>query len=240
METEWTCQVAASSLIAVSRILYTNGLTAYRLGEDQLASSLTRCIHCDSGKVKACTGWRLSLRRPHAIQLVPILYKQGTFLISIEGQFSAQRSAPGDTISKPLASGTASIFIEERGRRVARSHADLAQQNQHGTVWHLQLGGLSGADQQRPPHEWVDVPRWPSQPFDWVLATEVALFNFAFEKWCELKTTPAWKEVVKKSEDLVLNSYHERFNEYWTTRGSHDSWLAAQCNRTSDWNPRPA
>lgn len=234
---EWTCSQAAASLLGMTQILHDQGFTSSRLMRDQLPNVLARCKPCQSGK--PCTGWRISLRNKSAVRFLPLPYQGKTLSVTVEGSFNSERTKPGDVELRPMKTSKVAIVVEEAGQRIARSHVDLAEPTQHGPVWHLQVGGLSSADHARPIYEWLDVPRWSTPPFDWVLATEMALFNFAFDRWRKLKKMAQWKDIVKRSENLLLRHYTVQLQEYWSKRNSYDSWLSAQCNRTGGWNPRP-
>lgn len=126
------------------------------------------------------------------------------------------------------------------GRAITRQHLDLANNGssnlpQHGPVWHLQLGGANvdlGLGR-------LDVPRWPSAPLDFMLLVDLVLFTFWFDIWKSLSHQANWRRWVKRSEALVLGHYHDWMNSYWTYPERYPSWLAAQCNQTSGWNPRP-
>jgi hypothetical protein len=47
-----------------------------------------------------------------------------------------------------------------------------------------------------------------------------------------------WRSIIKNAEQLVLTHYFQRLGEYLNSPNRYDSWLAAQCNQTSGWNPR--
>lgn len=121
----------------------------------------------------------------------------------------------------------------------ARQHLDLANPDQHGSVWHLQLGGLATGGLRHKELEWLDVPRWPALPMDMILVLELVIYNFHNEDWLELRRMNPWRRIVKNSELLMHRCYFERFREYCNRREADDSWLAYQCNRTSSWKPRP-
>ncbi len=141
----------------------------------------------------------------------------------------------------PVADATFPIELRKiaNDELCARHHLDLANLDQPGPVWHLQLGGLAAGVQRHKELEWLDVPRWPALPMDMILVLELAIYNFRNSDWLELRKTNPWRDIVKRSEQLMHRRYLERLKEYWDRQEAGDSWLAYQCNQTSDWNLRP-
>lgn len=205
------------------------------------------CGNCRGGNTnpRACRGWFFSFRGLNALRFEPSEVKGRAVRVAIEGLYDFRHSMHGrswtDWTKSPIKQTSSVLVVEDvrNDRLLTRQHLDLAEPAQAGPVWHLQLGGLP-SEGQRPEHEWLDEPRWPSRPLDFTLTVELAVYGFFWEAWNQLKVTNPWKLWVHRSEELILSHYHERITDYWNRRTDLDSWLAAQCNRSSDWDPRPS
>jgi hypothetical protein len=212
-----------------------------------MGSVLTKCQPCRAGGTspRRCRGWRISLKGLTALRFELADVHGRLARVTIEGIYDFQHSEHArrwpDWTAAPMSHCSSVIYVEEALSEtpLTRQHLDLANREQAGPVWHLQLGGLP-SEGARPTHEWLDVPRWPSHPLDFALTVELTVYNFFSEAWSRLKTSNPWRLWIHRSEELVLSHYHQRFSDYWNRRTDLDSWLATQCNQSSGWDPRPS
>jgi hypothetical protein len=241
----WNCGEAAECLTFVARELARRGLITGWVGADDVASILRRCRPCTRRRnPNQCMGWELDFGDSKPLRFTPVNLKEREISVTVTGRFSFQRTHRDrweDWKRQPMRECNLAIFLRDvrDNKPLTRQHLELASNDgsslQHGPVWHLQLGGvpLKGVLGR------LEVPRWPSAPLDFMLLVDLVLFTFWFDHWKELRRQASWRRWVKRSEVLVLGHYHEWMNSYWTNPERHDSWLAAQCNQTSGWNPRP-
>lgn len=233
--TQLTCQEMEECTSFVGRRLREVELTDYWSGENRgVAGVVNACAPCRAAssqvRPKKCQGWRLDFWGNAALRLAPTdvdgrlvnaVLEGGLVVGPLSGQIrEIERVNFAISVKDPL-----------QDKLLTRQHCDRANPNQPGSVWHMQLGGLPSIRSQRPEYEWLDLPRWPSLPIDFMLAVEVLTYNFQWETWCDLRQDSGWQGWVKESEDLVLAPYRDELNQYWATRGSHTSWLSVQCNR---------
>ena len=73
---------------------------------------------------------------------------------------------------------------------------------------------------------------------DLILLLELAIYSFHHDSWAKLSATNPWRNIVKRSERLMLTHFRSRLDEYFQIGDAANSWLAHQCNR-SGWDPRP-
>ncbi len=208
--------------------------------------ALQPCDSCRAtgsrGNARKCRGWLLSFRGQQALWLRPVDLRARTIQPSVEGSFDLRRATRSRSWqTAPIAScnGVIQLHDPATGDVLTRQHLDLANPEQSGTVWHLQLGGVGSTDDV----DWrkaVANLRWPSLPTDFMLLVELALFLFAWESWRELRAQPVWGEYVRAAEDLVLAHYRDALEGYWNHRTTQFSWLSAQCNLSGTMNPRPS
>lgn len=242
----WTCDTAEESVSVIDNVLRQHGLIETFVFRDEAKAILTKCQSCRSGRSSSrrCRGWRLAFRGRTALRFIPVEVEGRWVQVSVEGWFNFERSAERVTtawVEAPMRESVSTIIVENLdGSLITRQHVDLANVGQRGPVWHLQLGGLPGGGRERPEYEWLDLPRWPMQPLDFMLTVELVVFSFWWGKWNTLKLTNPWHMWVKRSEYLVLSHYYEYMKNYWNRHSSLESWLAMQCNQTGGWNPRPS
>lgn len=245
-ESDWTCLEAADCVAHVSGELFAREAAEYWLGRDAIIGNVLKaCQACRSNRRvhKKCRGWVLSFRGATALRLRPRPIAGHEFRVRLEGHFDVQR-VPDQRWQAwhlaPMAASSAAIVVESaEGDLLARTHLDLANPDQDGPTWHIQAGGLATAH-EKSPLEWLDQPRWPCAPMDFMLFVEFALYSFNWDVWNGLRSTNPWRRFVQKSEALVLDHYVERLNTYWNQRASQLSWLSEQCNRVGRFDPRPA
>ena len=240
------CRQAADDLVAVLRTLRDRSLITSPISDEIVRKSLRLCQPCrgERPKSRKCRGWKGGFHAATAIE-IPFAINRNDMVARVSGTFNfEQRTAPKNLTGwqrAPAASATFSIELRKVANDdlCARHHIDLANPNQRGPVWHLQLGGLSAGDRRHKELNWLKVPRWPALPMDMVLVLELAIYNFRNEHWVELRRTNPWRHIVKRSERLMHKHYFERLGEYCNQHEADDSWLAYQCNQTSGWDPRP-
>jgi hypothetical protein len=241
----WSCSRAEDRVAYIADVLLGRQLIERWVSKDDIGAVFDRCKSCRGRRPAAakCCGWVISFRGPKALRFLPVEIDGRRVRVSLEGVFSFRRSAPADERSwtdGPLQTSNAYVIVEEEGSSqiLTRQHLDLADFCQPGTVWHLQLGGYPGAAVERPKYAWLDVPRWPAPPVDFVLFVELITFNFMWDSWRRIAEMGGWRESIQEAEDLALRHYYDRMTWYWNHRAGSNSWLAVQCNRTGDWNPR--
>jgi hypothetical protein len=245
LDPEWTCNEEVECIAYVSDLLRETGLTDYWIAKDSIADNiLTRCASCRAGRPhhKKCQGWQLSFRNATALLLKPMTHKSAhIFRVRVEGNFDTRRIGPkwSPWPTAPNQKANAAIFVtSDSGEILTRHHLDLSNPGQSGPVWHLQLSALP--DDPTRTLEWLDVPRWPVSPFDFVLVIELVIFTFAWDTWKDLRFRNPWRQWVQRSEALVLPHYIEAMNQYSDQPSRFASWLAVQCNQTGAINPRPS
>lgn len=108
---------------------------------------------------------------------------------------------------------TLEVKVLETGIIAFRSHFDLANRNQKtglfqsGPLFHLQYGGHSpGSD--RADEFNLKEPRLMYPPIDLILASEIVLANFYFDKWVVIREQPAWKELISLSQQLCYSLFY--------------------------------
>ncbi len=241
-----TCRQAADDLVAVLGTLRARGLTKSPISDETIRRCIVSCQPCRKGTAtsRKCLGWRGNFNANTAV-VIPFVIDRNELVATVTGEFSfEQRIAPKRMAGWQFAPTAKATYAIELRKVIgddlcARHHIDLANPDQDGSVWHLQVGGLAAGDQRHRELRWLKVPRWPALPMDMVLVLELAIYNFRNEQWLELRKTNPWRDIVKRSEKIMHTHYFERFKEYYSRQEAGDSWLAFQCNRTSGWSPRP-
>lgn len=232
-----TCQEAEGNLVGILSELLSRDIIRTP-HQDRLTRAFTKCLSCRKSRRK-CLGWDLSLKDDTAIEFRDFEIRRRRVFARLEGVFSTVRSRPSrrldDWNSQPCGASSCAIVVLElaNGGVIARHHHDLANQGQHGPVWHLQMGGGSTSNHQ------FDIPRWPAVPMDPVLVIELAVYSFFRETWESLRSSNPWRHIIRRSEGLLLPHYYTRLREYCDGSPDAHSWLEYQCNVTGSWDPRP-
>jgi hypothetical protein len=240
------CRQAAEDLVEILSVLHERDLIKSPISDDIVRSSLVSCQPCRGKKPKSrkCLGWAGSFHETTAIEIPFTIAKNGV-VARVSGKFSFERRTASRKLAgwqfAPMASASFAIELRRAVNNdlCARHHIDLAELQQTGPVWHLQLGGLAAGEDRHKELGWLKVPRWPALPMDMILVLELAIYNFRHEVWLDLRETNPWRTIVKRSEDLMFDHYFKRLEGYRNQRDAGHSWLAHQCNLTSGWNPRP-
>lgn len=93
-------------------------------------------------------------------------------------------------------------------RVMLRCHFDLANPNQDGPLYHLQIGGNPRAEE----HCWYpkefDLPRLIHHPLDTVLLCQLVIANFFPEDYQEIRRDINWRWAVKTVERYLLSEYY--------------------------------
>lgn len=254
---ECHCQIVEEDLVRSVAELRSRYLVQPSLSNEALKRSFRRCTSCrrKPGN-KKCLGWEFNLLGNNAIYLRQTQIGGRWVQAVVTGTFEFKRTSKD--IPRPVRASCALEiwrFSEEEGRIAedapySRHHLDLANRGQPdsgvshdqlGPVWHLQLGGLHSRG-GRMPNEWLDVPRWPSLPMNFILVMELAIYSLFPEAWQDLRLRNPWRDIVKRSERLMITDYRERLCEYFEQHLRDEperaSWLSFQCNRTGGWDPR--
>jgi hypothetical protein len=244
---ELSCRTFEEDIIRSIGLLRERDIVEASLSDEMVKSSLRRCKSCKKGvSGKRCSGWLIELLHNKAIHFVPTRHKEGSWLRGVvTGRFRAEVSQK-DRLRHVEATCAIEVWkisektwmLEEDGP-CTRHHLDLANPGQDGPAWHLQSGGLH-SNRGSMPYEWLDVPRWPSLPMNLILVMELAVYSLFPEKWQELRTTSPWRDIVKRSELLMMADYRAHLNGYFNQHSredpEHASWLSFQCNRTGGWD----
>ena len=98
----------------------------------------------------------------------------------------------------------------DRGRVMLRIHFDLANKNQPGPRYHMQVGGRAHEGEMHWFPEGLAVPRMPHMPLDLVLAAELVAATFYKEQYDDIAREPSWKGARRASEEHLLKAYLER------------------------------
>lgn len=193
------------------------------------------CASCrKNGGDRKCTGWVLNLRQGRELRFEATV---GGRLVHVlvegrqEWKYGPKRDlGPG----LPDSGSFAVTILDENYNVITRQHSDVANVGQPGSIGHLQVGGLPSTG-PRPGHEWLDVPRWPMMPMDFILVIELLLYSFFPGYWLEKSEYGPWQRAVKLSENQMYAPWRARMETYWNSRVSRDSWLKEQCNISSSW-----
>ena len=98
----------------------------------------------------------------------------------------------------------------EAGRVILRIHFDLANRDQPGPLYHLQVGGRQhDGDLSWFPRA-VSVPRLHHMPMDLVLATEMIAATFYEDDYRANRRDPSWKSALRTSQGHLLSGYFRR------------------------------
>jgi hypothetical protein len=234
----WTCASAVESCKAVLQTMSSVDLIEAGPSVDAVDGGIIgRCQPCRAGSSspRRCRGWTLTLRGANRLRFRGRAAGR-PLVVSIEGhqdQRHPARELPGSKV--PAASSLSITVLNPQGQVLTRQHSDVGNQGQRGAVGHIQLGGLPSFG-PRPDLEWLDVPRWPAPPMDFMLITELAIYSFAEAEWESVRNQNTWKQWVQRSESLAYSIWRRQFEDYWSRRARAGTWLAFQCNAGSPWD----
>ncbi len=222
------CRDAAEDLVAILRHLRELKLITSPVSDEHVTRSLRLCQPCRGKRPspRKCRGWRGSFHEGSAV-VIPFARDKNEVVATVSGKFSFERRTAPKKLTEwqlaPAASATFSIEIRKAvdDELCARHHIDLANPDQVGPVWHLQLGGLAAGDRRDRELEWLDVPRWPALPMDMILVLELAIYNFRNEYWRKLRASNPWRDIVKRSEQ-AWGPVWELRSRAVLLRGPHD------------------
>ena len=93
------------------------------------------------------------------------------------------------------------------GRVMLRLHFDLANKDQPGPKYHLQVGGKPRDDEFHWFPDSLGVPRILHPPMDLVLATELIAANFYPESYREFNREAHWVASMRTSQEYLLAAY---------------------------------
>jgi len=100
--------------------------------------------------------------------------------------------------------------VEKRGRRVlARYHFDLANPEQPGPRYHLQIGGVARDDEYCWHPKQINLPRIVHPPTDLAFGCELVAANFFAAEYRSIRKDPEWKRLILDMQRLVLSEYFE-------------------------------
>ena len=96
------------------------------------------------------------------------------------------------------------------GRVMSRLHFDLANKDQPGPKYHLQVGGKPRDDEFHWFPDSLGVPRILHPPMDLVLATELIAANFYPKSYRAFKREAPWVGSMKTSQEYLLAGYFDQ------------------------------
>ena len=96
------------------------------------------------------------------------------------------------------------------GRVMSRLHFDLANKDQPGPKYHLQVGGKPHDDEFHWFPDSLGVPRILHPPMDLVLATELIAANFYPEDYEKFKREAPWVDSMRTSQEYLLAGYFDQ------------------------------
>jgi len=112
-------------------------------------------------------------------------------------------------------------------RTVRRFHFDIGTERGRETkpLCHLQYGGMPREWESYNFHycldPWLKKPRFPFPPTDIVLLFDFLLKQFGTSFGQKFVEEPYWRNLVKKSERLVLKNYYDQISEYFRGDSKH-------------------
>jgi hypothetical protein len=239
LDLAWTCADAIDTANEAIQILRGSGVLVQAPHPDSVDGAVIhKCSGCSAGKPKQnnCGGWVLRLANNNMIRLRGAAGGKDVF-VRIAGTQDF-RHAVGIDVAGAVLGGQNSLslsVLDGSGQLLTRQHSDTANPGQRGSVGHIQVGGIP-EEEAKSDIEWLDVPRWPSAPYNLVLMLELAVYSIAFETWLDIRERAAWREAVQRSEHLTMSLWWTRQNAYLQQRSSRISWLAEQCNETNPWS----
>jgi hypothetical protein len=93
-------------------------------------------------------------------------------------------------------------------RVMLRCHFDLANPNQDGPLYHLQIGGNPRAEEYCSYPKEFDLPRLIHHPLDTVLLCQLVVANFFPADYQEIRRDINWRWAVKTVERYLLSEYY--------------------------------
>lgn len=247
MNSARTCALARHSALSLGNMLRERELIDHWLDGTSIDQCFQMCSACRKARGaqtakpnKHCQGWKFAFRGRTALKFRPTKVEGREYSVTLTAIHDCLRDAKKDWEQFPMNACSPAVEVRDlAGTLLTRQHVDLANPKQPGPVWHLQLGGLPSERKGKHALEHLDVPRWPCMPLDFVLAAELILHSFYHDEWRELSESASWRKLIDDSESHMLGHYVSKIASYWDQRSSHASWLSAQCNTSSSWNPRP-
>ena len=105
---------------------------------------------------------------------------------------------------------------QEWKRVIKRFHIDRRDENAGlpEPLYHLHFGGIAEDDEYFWVPKTIGEPRLHYFPMDLVLLCEFILMNFFPAKSKDLRESPEWKSLVRKSQDLYLKPYVQMLSEH--------------------------
>ena len=97
-----------------------------------------------------------------------------------------------------------------KGRVILRLHFDLANAEQPGPTYHMQVGGNSRDDELHWFPKALSVPRFLHMPVDLVLATELVASTFYPREYKQIRREDMWTFSRRISQTHLLHDYLEK------------------------------
>lgn len=101
----------------------------------------------------------------------------------------------------------ANVAGSDTGRVMLRVHFELANPQQAGPRYHLQIGGNAHVDELHWFPEAISVPRILHMPLDLMLASELIAATFYPDEYKDIRREPAWKGSLTVSQQHLLRRY---------------------------------
>ncbi|MBO9051631.1 hypothetical protein [Curtobacterium flaccumfaciens] len=202
------------------------------------------CASCAKSRPGSeCTGWKLDVRPDKPIRLGPFVDKSTLIEARIMGHQDYRRSTSGSSAvwtNSPVESGSLALELWDTSatsRLHARYHFDLANYDQAGPVWHLQVGGKGTHDSTVR----LDLPRLAVAPIDLCLLIDHILYNYKNKMWTQLLFSAGYIARIRASEEFMLSAWIDQLTRYKTglSRGRTLVHELDNVNKAG-WNPRPS
>ena len=99
------------------------------------------------------------------------------------------------------------LIDPDKGRVILRFHFDLANPNQQGPRYHLQIGGNARDDEVHWFPKVLSVPRLLHMPVDLTLASELVASTFYPHEYKRIRREPQWRSSRHISQIHLLHGY---------------------------------
>lgn len=95
-------------------------------------------------------------------------------------------------------------------RVILRCHFDLANANQDGPTYHLQIGGNPRAKEYGWYPKELDLPRLIHSPCDLLLLCQLVVANFFPDEYQVIRQDASWRWAITTTQKYLLEEYHRK------------------------------
>lgn len=213
----------------------------------QLLAMTKKCTSCESnGPHGRCLGWSTEVPLKQAFSLGPFSDRSKVFQVRVAARLDFERHRAMSSTeweTWPLEHANVTVSLVEVGSDllIRRQHFDLANLDQEGPVWHLQIGGTGSGEGK------MDLPRWITPPMDLALTLDLLVYTYSRAKWKRLQMMAGYRRAILTSEALVQRSWIGKFSSEVDRPSNNRSQTllrimdnASEPDWPSVWNPRPS